>query len=100
MKKIILPREKGKTTELIKMAHEEELYIITPTKSSALMIFEQARSMGLDILFPISWEEYKEHRLRGSGIKEILIDDAEIIIEQVFRGLRIKAITMTGEVIR
>ena len=98
MKKIILPRGKGKTTELIKMAHEDHLYILTTTMERAGYIYREALEMDLEITFPIHWADFEKGRLNGSIIKDILIDDADDLLRVIFRGLNIKAITMTEEV--
>lgn len=90
-KMIIKPRQTGRTTELIKMAAENNLYIVTTDRQRALSIAKMARDLGLKIPFPITFRELSVRPY--SFIKEVLIDDADHILERCV-GVKIKAITM------
>lgn len=70
----------GKTTELIKRANAENLYILCANKSIANMIFNQAKDMGLDIPYPITIHDLP---LNGSQIEEVLIDEVEMVLQQL-----------------
>lgn len=89
---IIKPRQTGRTTELIKMAAENNLYIVTTDRQRALYIDKMARELGLNIPFPITLRELPIYPY-SSFIKEVLIDDADHVLEQCV-GVKIKAITM------
>lgn len=66
----------GKTTELIKRASEEFLYIVTVDRHRAHHIAQLARQMELDIPLPVTVQELP---LKGY-IKEVLVDDAEDVL--------------------
>ena len=97
MKKIIMRRGAGKTTELINLSAETGYYIVTTTRERADYIFRYAQELGKDIPFPISFGEYIAHKPIGCCVKDILIDDADTILSMIFSGFTIKAITMTDE---
>lgn len=73
-------RQCGKTTELIKIAHEEHLYIVCASRQRVNHISKLAREMELDIPLPISVDELP---LRSPFIKKVLIDDIEDILSYV-----------------
>ena len=87
-------RGEGKTTELIKMSAETGKYILTPCLLGAQNIQRMAQEMKLTIPFPITVGEVKQHGFRGSFIKSILIDDADIVLQQLL-GVKVDAITVT-----
>ena len=58
-------------------------------------VFKQAQSMGLNIPYPVTVEEYMRSGFRGSFINSILIDDADDVLSQVFSNVRIETITMS-----
>lgn len=95
MKKIIRPRTGGKTTELIRVSEETGNYIVTATRSRAECVAKMAREQGRKIPFPVTLAEYMRSGFRGSFIKHILIDDADGLLQTLFRGVEIDAITMT-----
>lgn len=95
---IIKERGTGKTTELIKRAAKDGLYILTDTKRSAACIADMARRMGLHIPFPVTVEEYLHgSKFRGSCIRRdgLLIDDAELVFRNLLSGIPINAVTIT-----
>lgn len=88
---IIKPRQTGRTTEMIKMAAEHNLYIVTTDRHRALFILKMAKDLGLKILMPITVGELPIHH--SFLLQEVLIDDADQVLEYLV-GTRIKAITM------
>ena len=94
---IIGSRGSGKTTELFKRSADEHLYILTGTKGQAQCLFAQAREMGYNIPFPVSWEEFVRGDLDGTSIQEdgVLIDEAAHVLSRALRGIPIKAATWT-----
>ena len=72
----------GKTTELIKKANKEHLYIVCANRERLRVITQMADHMELDIPFPIT---IKELPLRSPHIKEVLIDDIEAVLYQLIR---------------
>ena len=96
----IIIKERGtrKTTELIKRAAKDGLYILTDTKRSAEYIVDMARRMGLYIPFPVTMEEYlKGNEFRGSCIRRdgLLIDDADAVFQTLLSGIPIRAVTIS-----
>ena len=79
-------RQCGKTTELIKEAHKEQLYIVCANHQRAEFIEKMSRSMGLHIPFPIMVSELP---LRSKYIKEVLVDDVEDVLYEII-GKHIK----------
>ena len=94
---ILGSRGSGKSTELIKRSAEEGLYILTSTRKQAEYLVEQAKKMGYNIPFPVTWEEFVESHFRGSCIRRdgLLIDDAENLLPYIFKGIPVKAVTWT-----
>lgn len=78
-------RKCGKTTELIKRAHEKQLYILCANRHMAEYVFDQANEMKLDIPFPVTVDDLP---LRNLHNKEVLVDEAEMVLEQLI-GKRI-----------
>lgn len=81
----------GKTHELIKKSSEEWLYIVCATDQQAEHIFSQAKSMNLNIPYPITVDELP---LSGnSSIKEVLVDEIEQVLEMFIQKPIIEAST-------
>lgn len=96
MIKIFKPRQSGKSTDLIKISAVTGYYIVTANRIRAKILFEQAQKLGYNILYPFTVEEYlRSGKMKGSFIKDILIDDADAVLQAVFDTVRIEAITMT-----
>lgn len=95
MKKIIKPRGKGKTTELIKLSAKTNTYILVANKKRQRQLMELAYSMNVIIPYPVTIDDYMRTQFRGSFIKHILIDDADDILQRFFNTVVIDAITIT-----
>jgi hypothetical protein len=95
MKKIIKPRRAGKSTELIRMSEESGAYIIVSSRARANFLFQLAHETGHKIPFPVTYREYEQSRFRGSFVRHILIDDADDLLQMLFKEVTIDAITMT-----
>ena len=89
-------RGEGKTTELIKLSAETGKYILVANQQRAMNISDMAGKMGLYIPFPVTVQEALKYSFRGTFIKEILVDDAEDVLQSLFR-VNINAITVTTE---
>lgn len=88
-------RGSGKTAELIKLAHNELLYIVVADERRARFLFEQAHEMGYDILYPLTLRECKynpnnPYVLSGKGI---IVDDAQDILSEIL-GCRVRGISV------
>ena len=97
MNKIIKGRRQGKTTELIRHSAETRTYILVANRQRVEQVFKQAQSMGFNIPYPVTVEEYMRSGFRGSFINSILIDDADDVLSQVFSNVRIETITLSND---
>ncbi|MCP3742720.1 hypothetical protein [Rossellomorea sp. BNER] len=77
-------RNCGKTTEMIKQANRECLYIICTDRQRVKVVAEMARDMDLNIPYPIAVEELP---LKGY-MKEVLVDDVEDVLSRLI-GIRV-----------
>lgn len=99
MKTIIGDRQTGKTTELIKMAAENNKYILVPDRQRALFLSKMAQDMGLHIPFPITLSEVTRP-MRGTYIKDIYVDEAITVLTDLIRrntGFEISAVTISSD---
>lgn len=96
MEKIIKPRQTGKTTDLIKISAEKGTYILTANRNRAVCVFNMAQEQNRNIPFPVTLWEYQRSEFRGSFINHILIDDADAVLQELFKTIQIDALTMTG----
>ncbi len=95
MKIIIKGKGEGKTTDLIRMSHELFYYIICHSRDEASRIFIKAQSMGLDIPHPLTFDEFIIGEFYAKGIRGFLIDNVELLLAHLARGVEIGAITIT-----
>lgn len=93
MKKIILGEYAGKTKQLIEMSSKDWLYIVCMDDKEVERISSFANELGLDIPFPITFNEFKNSFYYGKHIKGFLIDNADMLLKTLTR-VPIKAITM------
>lgn len=92
---IIKERGTGKTTELIKKSSETGYYIIVTSRNDAMNVFNLARSMNIHIPFPITVEGYLMHKMQGSYVENVLIDDVDNILKAIFYDVIIDTCTLT-----
>ena len=95
MELILKKRGERKTTELIRRSAETHTYILVSDKRRVKNIVKTAKKLNLHIPYPITFMEYLENKLRGSHIKNILIDDADDLLRHIFFNIQIDAITIT-----
>jgi hypothetical protein len=88
------PRQRGKTTDLIKLAAEEFLYIVCIDRTEVRRVADEAREMGLDIPFPLTWHEFASGLYHGHGIQGFVIDNLDLCIQQVTPA-PIRAVSLT-----
>lgn len=94
-KAIILQRGKGKTTELINLSAKTGEYIVCHSHS-VKHIADAAKSMGLQIPYPLSYHEFIEGRYYGKGVKGVLIDEIGSLLREISR-VPVSAITLSPE---
>lgn len=82
-------RRSGKTSQIIRMSHEMNAYILVRSKQIARSVANTAEHMGLQIPYPITIHELKNlnsnSEIRRKGI---LVDESLHVLEQ-FLGIRI-----------
>lgn len=93
MKIICKDRQGGKTTEIIKIAAEGFFYIVCIDHREALRVAEQAKNMKLDIPFPITFDDFIKGKYYRPGIKGFVVDNADILIQQIARGVSVEAVS-------
>ena len=94
MEIIVRGRRLGKTEELIKESAKTGYYIVAINHRLA-EITSRAKELGLKIPFPITFSEFLDGRFRGLDIKGFLIDDVDVLLLQLSRGVPIAAVTIT-----
>lgn len=88
---ILQPRASGKTTELIRQSALKHIPIVVFNHRRAWWLAQKARKMGLEIPFPLSLDE----SLRHHGYPAVLIDDADQILQYIYRNTVIDTITLS-----
>lgn len=94
MKVIFREPRTGKTTELIKMCAMYGGYIVCVDKQRAKYTAGMARDMGVKIPFPLTFSEFLEGRYYAPGVKQVYIDNADMLIESIARGVSVNAIVI------
>lgn len=78
---IIGERQSGKTTELIRRSAETGAYILVANKSTASLIFKQAKMNDYNIPYPITIDDVLSCTINKSvWSKGILIDELESLV--------------------
>ncbi len=94
-------RGSGKTATLIKKSAETGAYIVAPSRYMADYIRKQANDMGYDIPEPFSVEEIfymkQNKHFMNTDIrrKGLLVDEAQIVLQQFFAPAKIWGTTVT-----
>lgn len=96
MKVMYSGRQFGKTTEIIKKAHATGSYIVVATRKDAQRISKHAEDLGINIRFPVTWEELVSAGYSTGFVKDIVIDDLDRIIQNLFQQ-KIHLVTMTKD---
>ena len=82
MEWIIKGRGEGKTTRLIKISYETDQYIVCHNRKEAIRIVDLADSMGLHILFPITYADFVSSRY-STQINGLLIDNVDRLLNYI-----------------
>ena len=93
---IVRGRQGGKTTELIRRAAETGTYIVCTDQRRARQVAVQARELGLSIPFPPTAGEWQRRQYHRPGVKGLLFDDLDMII-QGLSAVPVLAATWTAE---
>ena len=95
MKIIYGERGDGKTTELIKIAAKDHLYMVCVDHNEAFRVSEQAQEMGLEIPFPLTFHEFVNRKFHGKGIKGFLVDNADLLISFIASGVPVNVVSIS-----
>ena len=96
MKVRVLPRQGGKTTEMIRLADDEFLYIVCATQDEAKRVWRAALEQGANIPTPITWREFCDHQYYGKGVQGFLIDNLDLCVQSM-TTVPVRAVTLTAE---
>jgi hypothetical protein len=94
MKIIAKGRSQGRTTELIKISAEKQIPIVCNSSGSVQYIMDTANKIGLKIPKPIIPNELNLVQFKN---KDILIDNAEFLLQNLLHTHGIEAITVTTD---
>ncbi len=89
----------GKTTELIESAKRLEGYnlIICKDRGEALRLWKIILEKGYNIPQPITFDEFLKGNNCGRKINSFLIDNADLLLQSISKGVKIHTITMTED---
>jgi hypothetical protein len=92
-------RGTGKTHRLIEEAAKSGAYIVVKSRDLASWTAEQARGMGKQIPFPITFDELLTGRASyGRGMRyHILIDDVDLLLHALCLDIPIDGIAISTE---
>lgn len=94
MKIIHRPRNSGRTSKLIALAADDYSYIVCSSHAECARIARQADVMGLSIPFPITYMEFAQGKFCGRGIASFCVDNVDMLLVYLARGVPVKAITI------
>ena len=97
---LVKPRGTGKTTALIYTSATTKIPIVAYNHKHCEYIKQKAREYGVTIPEPVTAEGVRIGVLTGTGVTELLIDDAEDIIADALRkylGKDIVCVTLTNK---
>ncbi|WP_440894960.1 hypothetical protein ACS127_10325 [Amphibacillus sp. Q70] len=83
----------GKTSELIRRAFRDQLYILCANQEMAKIISNQAKEMDLEIPHPVTPDDLP---LRSPYINRILVDEVEIVLQKI-TGKRVSVMSTSYE---
>jgi hypothetical protein len=96
MRVIYRGRGEGKSTDILKQSADTGIYILCANQQAAQSLARQASDLGLHIPYPVTVEDYRRtHGFRGSFIQHVLIDDADLVLQEVFNSVFIEGISLT-----
>lgn len=87
-------RGTGKSTWLLHESARTMQYIVCSHHAVATSLVRAAQNLGLDIPFPLTYEDFLQHRYYGKGIKGFLIDDAESLFQHISGSVSVTAVVL------
>jgi hypothetical protein len=96
MRIIVLPRGTGKTSILIRESARTGFYIVCLSQDECSRIQREAMELNLKIPFPITHQEFIKGSYNAQGVKGLLIDNADILLERMAKA-PIHTITLSNK---
>ncbi len=96
MKVVIGGKGSGKTTALIEDSARTGYYIVC-RRTMIDTVMNMARELDVQIPVPLSYGEFVDRRYYSLGIKGLLIDDADALLEYI-STVPVQAISVTSDV--
>lgn len=94
-------RQTGKTTKAIQLVADRNGYIVVKDGIEARRVFEQARDLGITINYPVTFSDILQAGIFFKGRKpedkRVVIDNADLFLQQLLKEVQIEAITVTKE---
>ncbi|SNR99995.1 hypothetical protein SAMN04488503_2270 [Humidesulfovibrio mexicanus] len=94
MQIIMLERGAGKTAKVIEECRKHGGYIVCPGRREAKDIADKAAAWGIRIPYPLTFEEFLRGQFRGRGVKAFHIDNADLLIQYMARGVPVVTASM------
>jgi hypothetical protein len=93
-------RNSGKTRRCIERAAKTWSYIVCASHQRAHAIAKMATQLGLDIPFPITFDDFLRGRFNGTGnIKGFVIDDLHELLSSCSKGVPIDSVSWNSPTI-
>jgi hypothetical protein len=96
MRVIQYPRRGGKTDALIRQCAKANGYIVVQNRKLAGEVSDRARVLGCDLNFPITFDEFLSGAFDGRGVRELFIDDLDVLVARLARGTKVSAVSVTA----
>jgi hypothetical protein len=87
----LLGRGMGKTAKAVELANKTGSYLIV---ANGVLAREIAKNYKCD-RYPVTIQEFMNNKLKGSFVESVVIDDADLILQQIFGRMKIEGITLT-----
>jgi len=96
MKIFATGRRAGKTQVAIGWALEHDSYIVCHSKEEATRVFHLAQDQGVDIHFPITYDELLANQ-SGRGVASIVIENVDMLLNKLSGGRPVIGFTATKD---
>ena len=93
MRIIYATRGPGKTSKAVEIANETGAYLIVADRKRAQQVFRDYRPYR----FPVTFDELLTSGMCGSYVRNVVIDDADELVQRICHSLKIDAVTWTKE---
>lgn len=87
-------RGTGKSTWLLHESARTMQYIVCSHHAVAVSLQRAAQNLGLDIPFPLTYDEFVHQKFYGKGIKGFLIDNVEFLFQYISGSVPVTAVVL------